>query len=66
VVVRERAGDDCDPLWPGNYRLLRIPGEFHYWRMNPDRVRRVLGEHVRQGTAVGDLLCPRGRDSNAE
>ncbi len=61
VVVRERADDDADPLWPGNYRLLRIPGEFHYWRMTPDRVRRVLVEHMKRGVAPGDLLCPQGR-----
>lgn len=66
VVVRERAEDDDDPLWPGNYRLLRVRGEFHYWRMDPERVRRVLGEHVGQGRVASDLLCPPGRGEDAE
>ncbi len=62
VVLRERGEDDGDPLWIGNYRLLRLAGEFHYWRMDPERVRRVLGEHVGRGEAVADLLCPLGRN----
>jgi (2Fe-2S) ferredoxin len=61
VVVREPCPGDEDPLWAGHYRLLRVPGESHYWHMDAGRVRRVLGEHLATGAAVVDLLCPQVR-----
>ncbi len=58
VVVREDGDGMDDPLWPGHYRLLRIPGEVHYWRMDGPRLRRVLEEHVRGDRPARDLACP--------
>ena len=31
-------------------------GEYHYGAMTPDRVRRILREHLRDGTPAADLL----------
>ncbi len=59
IVLREAdlPGTD-DPLDPGNYRLLLVAGEFHYARMNSERVRQVLVKHVAGGEPVEELLCP--------
>ncbi len=58
VVIRPARGGDQDPLWRGHYRLLREPGEHHYWRMDGRKLERVLAEHVRDGRPAADLLCP--------
>ncbi len=55
VVLRVGDGDD-DPLAPSNYRLLGIAGEYHYAAMTPERLRRVLDEHVAGGRPVQELL----------
>ena len=59
VVLREAdlPGAD-DPLDAGNYRLLHVAGEFHYRRMDPGKVRRVLVRHVAGGEPVAELLSP--------
>lgn len=58
VVIRPARDGDQDPLWRGHYRLLREPGEHHYWRMDGRKLERVLAEHVRDGRPAADLLCP--------
>lgn len=62
VVLRTAQEGDADPLWPGHYRLLQLPGERHYWRMDAERMRRLVGE-IRAGRAepAPDLLCPPAR-----
>lgn len=59
VVVREPAiGSPDDPLWAGHFRLLHVSGEFHYWRMDADKLHRVLADHVAGDRPQQDLLCP--------
>jgi (2Fe-2S) ferredoxin len=59
VVVREPTPDaPPDPMRRGDFQLLHVPGEFHYWKMTPERCARVLALHVREGKPVAELLCP--------
>src|SRR5437660_133230 len=47
VVLRTVVpGAPPDPMRRGDYQLLHVPGELHYWRMNPEKIARVLREHV--------------------
>lgn len=59
VVLREVApGAPPDPMRRGDYQLLGVPGEFHYWHMDVARIARVLAEHVLGGKPAVDLVCP--------
>lgn len=57
VVLRwEDPAKAEDILYPGNARLLYVPGEFHYPHMTEEKVRRVVAEHVAGGRPVAALL----------
>jgi (2Fe-2S) ferredoxin len=58
VVVREAAQVPPDPMRRGDYQLLHVPGEVHYWKMDAEKCGRVLDEHVRGDKPVQELACP--------
>jgi (2Fe-2S) ferredoxin len=59
VVVREaRADAPPDPMRRGDFQLLYLPGEVHYWKMDAARCGRVLAEHIKEGKPVKELVCP--------
>jgi (2Fe-2S) ferredoxin len=33
------------------------PGPYHYSNLTPDRIRRIIAEHLRAGAPVNDLLA---------
>lgn len=63
VVVREDTGAKRDPLAREDYQLMGWPHEAYYWAMTPEKVGRILAEHVREGRKVEELLGdPRRED----
>ena len=54
-VVREDTGRKKDPFSPEDYQLMGWPGETYYWRMTPEKMDRVLSEHVAKDTPVEEL-----------
>jgi (2Fe-2S) ferredoxin len=55
VVVREDTGRPKDPFSPEDYQLMGWEGEVHYGSMTPERLHRVLEEHVGEDRPVEDL-----------
>lgn len=51
VVVREDEGRK-DPLAGGDFKLTGQAGEAHYPAMTPEKVSRVVAEHIAAGHAV--------------
>ena len=58
VVLREDRGGKRDPFSREDFQLMRTEGETYYWQMNPDKIARVIEQHVgrdeRQNDLVGD------------
>ena len=56
VVVRENDGRPRDPLSADDYALTHAPGETYYSAMTPERIDRVLAEHVDRDEVVVELI----------
>ena len=56
VVLREETGRKRDPLSPEDYQLMGWEGEAYYSHMTPEKMRRVVAEHVARDTPVVELL----------
>ncbi len=56
AVLREDAGRPRDPLSREDYQLKGWDGETHYGAMTPEKVRRVIAEHVAQDRRVDELV----------
>lgn len=56
VVVREDTGRPRDLLSREDYRLMGWQGEVHYGAMSPEKVRRVIDEHIAQDRRVDELV----------
>jgi (2Fe-2S) ferredoxin len=56
VVVREDTGRKKDPFSPEDYQLMGWEGEVHYGHMTPERVQRVVEEHVEGGQLVAEFI----------
>ncbi|MHB8878637.1 MAG: (2Fe-2S) ferredoxin domain-containing protein [Myxococcaceae bacterium] len=56
VVVREDHGEKRDPLGADEFKLLRTASEAFYWAMTPEKVARVVAEHLGQDQVAADLL----------
>jgi (2Fe-2S) ferredoxin len=46
VVVREDTGQPRDPFSREDFQLMGSPGEVHYSGMTPEKMARVMEEHV--------------------
>jgi (2Fe-2S) ferredoxin len=55
VVVREDSGRPRDPFSREDFQLMGTPGEVHYSGMTPEKMARVVEEHVGRGTPVETL-----------
>lgn len=56
VVVREDVGRKRDLLSREDYQLMGWPEEAYYGAMTPEKVRRVVAEHVVEGRPVEALF----------
>ena len=56
VVVRHAPDGALDPLSSADYQLYGTPDEAHYAAMTPEKVARVVAEHVGEGRKVEELL----------
>ncbi|WP_338867217.1 (2Fe-2S) ferredoxin domain-containing protein [Myxococcus stipitatus] len=56
VVVREETGRKRDPLSPEDYQLMGWEGEVYYSEMTPEKMRRVVAEHVAQDAPVQEFF----------
>jgi (2Fe-2S) ferredoxin len=55
VIVRVDDGAPFDPLGSDDYERTYAPGETHYPEMDPERMERVMREHVAGGVPVEAL-----------
>lgn len=55
VVVREDTGRPKDPFSREDFQLMGWPGEVHYSAMTPEKIARVIAEHVERGEPVEEL-----------
>jgi len=58
VVVREDTGRRKDPFSPEDYQLMGWEGECHYGAMSPEKITRVVTEHIGQDKPVADFIAP--------
>lgn len=58
VVIREDTGRKRDPLSREDFQLMGWPGETHYGAMTPEKVRRVVQEHLVEGREVAEFVPP--------
>ena len=58
VVVREDTGRPKDPFAREDYQLMGWDGEYHYGAMAPEKIARVVAEHIAQDKPVQELLAP--------
>ncbi|AKQ67392.1 ferredoxin-related protein [Myxococcus hansupus] len=56
VVVREDTGRKRDPLSPEDYQLMGWDGEVYYSEMTPEKMRRVVSEHIAKDAPVKELF----------
>lgn len=56
VVIREDTGRKRDPLSPEDFQLMGWPGEVYYSRMSPEKMRRVIAEHIAQDQPIRELF----------
>jgi len=56
VVVRENDGRARDPFSREDFQLMGWPGETYYWAMAPEKIRRVVQEHVLGEQPVLELI----------
>lgn len=56
VVVREDTGRKRDPLSPEDYQLMGWPGEVYYSHMTPEKMRRVVAEHIEKDAPVTEFF----------
>ncbi len=57
VVVREADGRPKDPFSAEDYQLMGWEGEYHYQEMTPEKVARVVAEHIAQDKPVADFVA---------
>jgi (2Fe-2S) ferredoxin len=56
VVVREDVGRPRDLLSREDFQLMGWPEETYYWAMTPDRVTRVVREHLTEDRVIPEFL----------
>ncbi|HSP82067.1 MAG TPA: (2Fe-2S) ferredoxin domain-containing protein [Myxococcaceae bacterium] len=56
VVLREDTGRKADPFSPEDYQLMGWEGEAYYSHMTPEKMRRVVAEHVAEDRPVVELF----------
>lgn len=49
IIVRWDTGAPVDPLSSEDYELTGAPGEVHYREMSPEKVQRMVREHLLAG-----------------
>jgi len=57
VVVREDRGGPRNLLAPENFQLMGWEGEYHYSAVNPEKLARILDEHIGADRPALDLVC---------
>jgi len=55
VVVREERDRPRDMFMQEDFQLMGWPDEVHYGEMTPERIARVVSEHVGRDAPVEDL-----------
>lgn len=60
VIVREDVPRPKDPFCREDFQLMGWAGETHYGEMTPDRLGRVLSEHVLEDRPVTELIANSG------
>lgn len=55
VIVREDTGAPEDPFTSDDYELTGAPGETHYCEMTPEKMERVVAEHVGEDKPIDAL-----------
>lgn len=56
VVVRPDTGAKRDPLSREDFQLMGWEGEAYYARMTPEKLERVLTEHIAEDRPVPELF----------
>lgn len=55
VIVRYDSGKPDDPFGADDYDLTGEPGETHYCEMTPEKIVRVIEEHVGKDAPIPEL-----------
>jgi (2Fe-2S) ferredoxin len=56
IVRRDDPSAAANPLAPGDFMLLGIPGEYHYSAVMPAQAARLIAEHIGQDRPVDEWL----------
>lgn len=57
VIVRPEVNRPKDPFSREDFQLMGWEGETHYGEMTPDKIRRVLAEHIARDEPVAELVA---------
>lgn len=58
VVIREDVGRKKDPFSREDFQLMGWPGETHYGTMTPERVERVVSQHLGRDEQIPEFYPP--------
>jgi (2Fe-2S) ferredoxin len=66
MVVRENVGRPRNPLSQEDFQLMGWPEETYYWAMTPERVTRVVEQHLRGDQTVTELVGDPSKEPAAQ
>jgi (2Fe-2S) ferredoxin len=66
VVVRENVGRPRNPLSQEDFQLMGWPEETYYWAMTPEKVSRVVAQHVHEDEIVTELVGDPSKEPAAQ
>ena len=66
VVVRENVGRPRNPLSQEDFQLMGWPEETYYWAMTPEKVSRVVAQHVHGDEIVTELVGDPSKEPAAQ
>jgi len=66
VVIREEIGRKRELLTPEDFQLMGWPEETYYWAVTPERMERLVAEHLAQDRVVPEWIGDPSKEPKKE